>query len=167
MSPHREQPTTTAMLLEIVQVLHDEPRYEAAGRRIDDIERRFVMAAESDERLGLRRSAARMAFIVATDKGAPFEAVSKRFRARCALGFEDVFSELTVLVEFAHACSEFGERDAGLRVLGQARERLSGTGRRPRSAFVRRQSEYMELCRRCLEGGDGAEPGAAADRPRE
>jgi hypothetical protein len=86
------------MLLEMVKVLRDAPRYAAAARRIDAIERRYVRTAGDTERLGLRRSAARMAFIAATDKGASFESVAKRFRACCALGFNDVFSELAVLV---------------------------------------------------------------------
>jgi hypothetical protein len=95
-----------------------------------------------------------MAFVAATDKGASFETVSKRFRARCALGFDDVFSELAVLVEFGYTCAEFGKRKAGLRVLGLARERLDGSGMKPRSAFVRQQSDLMEQCRRRLEGAE-------------
>jgi hypothetical protein len=95
-----------------------------------------------------------MAFIAATDKGASFETVSKRFRARCALGFDDVFSELAVLVEFGYACAEFGKRKAGLRVLGLARDRLDCSGMTRRSAFVRQQSELIEQCRRRLEGGE-------------
>src|SRR5258708_7306797 len=84
MANRREQASVTAMLLEIVHVLRDELQYEVAGSGIDEIERRFVMAAEPDERLGLQRAAARMAFIAATDKGAAFEVVSERFRVRCA-----------------------------------------------------------------------------------
>jgi hypothetical protein len=152
MSHRPLQTSETTMLLEMVQVLRDEPEHDVAGRRIDEIERRFVTAAEPGERLELQRFAARIAFIAATDKGAPFEAVSERFRARCALGFEDVFSELAVLLEFAHACGDFGEREAGLSVLEQARARLGGSGMTPRSPFVRQQSTFIEACRRRLEG---------------
>jgi hypothetical protein len=141
------------MLLEIVKVLQDERRYAVAVRRIDAIERRYLRTAEEEDQLGLRRSAARMAFIVATDKGASFDAVTRRFRARCALGFDDVFSELAVLVEFGYTCSEFGKRQAGLRALGLARERLDGSGIEPRAAYVRQQAELIERCRRRLEGG--------------
>jgi hypothetical protein len=95
-----------------------------------------------------------MAFIAATDMGASFQTVSKRFRARCAIGFDHVFSELAVLVEFGLACAEFGKRRAGLRVLDLARERLDGSGMTPRSAFVRQQSALLAQCRRRLSGGN-------------
>jgi hypothetical protein len=148
----RKPSPDTAMLLEIVKVLRTVPRYAAAARRIDAIEQRYVRAAGEQERLGLRRSAARMAFFAATDKGASFEAVAKRFRARCSLGFDDVFSELAVLVEFGYACAEFGKRKTGLRALGLAQQRLEGSGVKP-AAYVH-QSGFIEQCHRRLEGGE-------------
>jgi len=94
MARRREQSPETAMLLEIVQVLRDEPQYAFAARRIDNIVRQYVTVAKADKQLGLQRSAARMAFIAATDKAASFETVSERFRAMCALGFDLLSSEL-------------------------------------------------------------------------
>jgi hypothetical protein len=142
------------MLLEIVKILRDEPRYAVAGRRIDKIGRHYAATVTEEERLGLQRSVARMAFIAATDKGASFETVSKRFWARYALGFDNVCSELAVLVEFAYACAEFGKRNAGFRVLAQAQERLDGSGMKPRSAFVRQQTMLIEACQRRLKGDE-------------
>jgi hypothetical protein len=146
-----DQVPETAMLLQIVQVLREEQKYETAARRIDEIERHFVSAASPSKRRTLRRSAARMAFVAATDKGASFETVSERFRARCGLGFIDIASELAVLVEFAYACCEFRQRAAGLRVLGRARRKLAGSSMKSGSRFVRLQTKLMEQCRRRLE----------------
>jgi hypothetical protein len=154
MARRRELSPDISMLREIVQVLQDEPRYEAASRRIDEIEQRYVATAGADERLGLQRSAARMAFIAATDKGASFETIAARFRSRCALGFDDLFSELAVLVEFAHACADHDQRDRGLRVLGEARERLAGSGLNPRSTGARQHAHFIDLCRQRLEKGE-------------
>jgi hypothetical protein len=153
MSHSRLQPSDTALLLEIVQVLKEEPLYEVAGNRIDAIERRYLTLAADEEKLGLRRSAARMAFVAATDKGASFEAITERFRARCALGFDDVFSELAVLVEFAHACADHAQRDTGLEVLKSARERLAESGLLPSHTGAREQSKLIESCRRRLVNG--------------
>ena len=149
-----ERSPDTAMVLEMTHVLLDEPRYAVAAGRIDAIARRHLTSAEAHHRLVFERSAARMAFMAATDKGASFAALSKRFRARCALGFDLLFSELAVLVEFAYACGELGEREAGLAVLGQAQERLAGSGLKPHSVFFREHSEFIEQCRQRLEGGE-------------
>ncbi len=164
MARRRKQLPHTAMLLEIVQVLKDEPRYDQAGRRIDEIERRYVTTATAEERLGLQRSAARMALIAATDKGAAFDTIADRFQARCMLGFDDLFSELAVLVEFAHACADHTRRATGLQVLGQARERLADSGLPPGHKGAREQTKVIEFCRRRLENDEEPEPGAGLDR---
>ena len=75
-----DQVPETAMLLQIVQVLREEQKYETAARRIDEIERHFVSAASPSKRRTLRRSAARMAFVAATDK--ELQLSEKRFLKR-------------------------------------------------------------------------------------
>jgi len=153
MRRRRKHSRDNAMLIEIAKVLRDEPRYSVAARRINEITRSFLPTVAQEKQLDLRRSAARMALIAATDIGAAFETVAKRFRARCVLGFDDVFSELAVFIDFAYACADSCKRKAGLRVLGQAQERLDGSGMKLRSEFVRHQSRLIEQCRRLLEGG--------------
>src|SRR5216684_416903 len=114
-----------AMIKEIVQAYRDESQYEVAAPRVDEIAQRYLKSAEPHERLDMERTAARLALDVATDRGAPFDALSERFHARCALGFRDICSELAVLTDFGFACSELGEREAGSQVVSQAQERLA------------------------------------------
>ena len=52
-----ERSAENAMLIEILKVLQDEPRYAVAARRIDAIERRYLPTVAKEERLGLQRSA--------------------------------------------------------------------------------------------------------------
>jgi hypothetical protein len=149
-----QQSHTAAMLLEIVQVLKEEPCYEVAGRRIDEITRRYLTMAAEQERHCLQRSAARMAFSAATDKGASFETITRRFRARCALGFDDVFSELAVVVEFADVCADHAQCATGLRVLEDARGRLASSGLLPNHKGARELSKLIESCRQRLANGE-------------
>jgi hypothetical protein len=152
MGRRRERSPDTALLLEILEVLRVEPAYATVANRIAEIERRHVAAAGTDEKLTLQRSAARMAFAAATDKGAPFEEVVTRFRRVCELGFSLLFSELANFVEFAHVCGLHRCAEEGLAALDQARVRLEGSGLKPESAFFRQQVVMIEQCRQRLMG---------------
>jgi hypothetical protein len=135
------------MILAINRVLHEEREYGAAVRRIDDIERRYLRAAELEERLELQRLAARRAFEAATDMGASFEEVSTRFRRLCWLGFHSTSAEMGKLIQFAYACVEYGHREEGLRLLARAHERLPESRLNPQS----RVPALLKRCRQLLE----------------
>ncbi len=136
----------------ISQVLCDEPDYQAAARRIDDIERSYVVIAKGEAYLDLRRLAARRAFTAATDKGASFEDISTRFHRMREVGFYSECSELAILVEFAYACFEYGHQEEGLRVLAQARERFHHTAIDSQS----RLPELIEWCGQLLKSIDAS-----------
>jgi hypothetical protein len=139
-----EHPRENAMLLEIVQVLKDERDYVTVASRIDEIERRYVDAAEGDERRALQQLAARHAFSAATELGASFGEVSARFHRISEIGFYSPSTEMTVLIEFAEACGSFGYREQGLQILDQARQRLPATG-------LKLQSEVLAVIERCRQ----------------
>jgi hypothetical protein len=145
-----ERPPETAMQLEIIQVLEDESEYEVAARRIEEIERRYVAAADEEERLALQQSAARWTFIAAADTGTLFKEVAARFHRICEIGFSGPHSELAVLVEFADVCNSFGHWEEGLRVLARARERLPDWGFKLQSKVV----DLLDRCQRRLESGE-------------
>ena len=143
----------TAMALEIVQVLKDDLEFDTAASRIEEIELRYVAAAEGEDCLVLQQVAARLALIAATDLGASFQDVSARFHRICEIGFSSPHSEILVLIEFADVCCSFGHREEGLRVLAQASGRLPESGLKLQSAV----SVVIEGCRKRLEGGEVTE----------
>jgi hypothetical protein len=142
---------SSAMRNAISQVLGGEADYQNAARRIDEIERRFVVVAKGASYRDLRRLAARMAFDAAVDKGASFEDISTRYQRMCELGFRSIRSELTALVQFAYACFEYGRRDEGLQVLAQASERLPAV---TNDSLRLRLSMLIEQYGRWLESSD-------------
>jgi hypothetical protein len=138
---------TSAMTNAIRQVLREEADYQTAARRIDEIERRYVVVAKGASFRDLRRLAARIAFDAAIDKGASFEEISTRYQRTCELGFLSIRSELVTLVQFAYACLEYGNLDEGLRVLALARERLPAV---TIDSQQLRLSVLIERCRKLL-----------------
>ena len=113
-----------AMMREISQVIRDKSEYQAAARQIEEIERRYLAAAEGDERVTIQQLAAREILLAATDIGGSLEDIYTRFDMVCEVGFSSTQTELSVLIDLAYACGAHGRWEEGLRVLAQARARL-------------------------------------------
>jgi hypothetical protein len=150
MACQSERSPEAAMVLEIGRMLQEKLPYKTAASRIEEIERRYVTAAEGAERLALQQQAARWALIAATDRGGCFQDVSACFHRICEVGFISPHAELGVLLDFAIACGSFGYLEEALLVLEQARRRVPEWGFKNQSDLL----AAIEACQQRLETGD-------------
>lgn len=140
--------------MQLVVAALKSKNYRAACDSIDAlISDNLPVGLSAASTLGLRRFAARMAFVAANDYGAAFTILRQRFEARFELGFEGPLDALPVLTEYATRCAQLGETTASRQVLLEARDYL--TKLLPQHGEARRcYSRIIEACERELnEGG--------------
>jgi hypothetical protein len=151
------------MTVQLAHLAGSDLDYQGFARRGLRILNRHLRAARrAQERLALRYTAARLLFWQAVDKGASFRCVAARFGRLRRLGaevrqagFDTLSSDVHAGVEYAGCCGRAGKVALGGRFLGQLREQVLTSGRKPRSKVTRYYLSLLDGCKAAMATGQG------------